>query len=82
MGSNATIGSVKLELSRAKSVAQTGNRAPYSLCGDTRVGGQRQLDGAAPPAGSYTLRATAYAAGNLGDDQLGTLEESFTVTAQ
>ena len=40
----------------------------------------KQPDGAALPAGSYTLTATAYENKNLGGDTLGTLEVSFTVT--
>ena len=72
-----TVGSVKLELSGAKTVTKTENIAPYSLYGD---GGANALDGEALPAGSYTLTATAYADGNQGGDELGTLQVSFTVT--
>ena len=74
---NATIGSVRLALSGAKTVSRTENIAPYSLYGD---GGANALDGQALPAGSYTLTATAYANKNLGGDVLGTLELSFTIT--
>ena len=72
-----TAGSVRLELSGTKSVTRTENLAPYSLYGD---GGEDDLHGQALPAGSYTLTATAYAERNLGGDELGTLEVSFTVT--
>ena len=74
---NATIGSVRLALSGAKTVSRTENVAPYSLYGD---GGADDLNGDTLPAGSYTLTATAYANSNLGGDELGTLEMSFTVT--
>ena len=74
---NANIGSVRLALSGAKSVSRTENVAPYSLYGD---GGADDLNGQTLPAGSYTLTATAYANSNLGGDELGTLEMSFTVT--
>ena len=63
------IGSIRLELSGAKSVAQTVDSAPYTLYG----GGL--------PAGSYTLRATAYSQQDLGGEVLGTLEIGFTVEA-
>ena len=73
----AAPGSVRLALSGAKTVTRTDDAAPYSLYGD---GGGR-LNGAALPAGSYTLTATAYAdSGGRGDEQ-GSLEVSFTVTA-
>ena len=75
-----TVGSVSLELSGAKSVGpRTENLAPYSLYGDHRSGAARHLDGESLPAGSYTLTATAYANSNLGGDELGTLEVSFTI---
>ncbi len=76
----ATIGSVELSLSGAKSVSRTENLAPYSLYGDHRDGESRNLDGESLPAGSYNLTATAYANRNLGGDELGTLEISFTIT--
>ena len=72
-----TVGSVKLELSGAKTVTRTENAAPYSLYGD---GGANALNGESLPAGSYTLTATAYAESGLAGDELGTLEISFTVT--
>ncbi len=75
-----SVGSVSLELSGAKSVGpRTENLAPYSLYGDHRSGATRHLDGESLPAGSYTLTATAYANSNLGGDELGTLEVSFTI---
>ena len=80
--SNKTIGSVKLELSVTKSVTKTENLAPYSLNEDADVDGQRQLNREPLPAGSYTVRATAYALRAGGGDKLGTLQVSLTVTAQ
>ena len=74
---NSTIGSVRLELSGAKTITRTENVAPYSLYGD---GGANALDGESLPAGSYTLTATAYSESRLGGDELGTLEVSFTIT--
>ena len=71
----AEIGSVRLELSGAKTVAQTENYAPYSLYGDDNDG----LHGEGLPTGAYTLRATAYSDSGLSGDDLGTLEVSFTV---
>ena len=76
-----SVGSVSLELSGAKSVGpKTENLAPYSLYGDHRSGATRHLAGESLPAGSYTLTARAYANSNLGGDELGTLEVSFTIT--
>ena len=80
--SNALIGSVLLELSGAKTVSQTENYSPYSLYGDSYQGEASELDGEGLPAGSYTLRATAYSERRLGGDQLRTLEVSFTVTVR
>ena len=70
-------GSVRLELSGAKTVSRTESVAPYSLYGD---GGEDALNGEALPAGSYTLTATAYSESGLAGEVLGTLEVSFTVT--
>ena len=75
-----TVGSVKMELSGAKTVTRTENIAPYSLYGDSNEGGDSNLTGQALPAGSYTITATAYSERRRGGDQLGTLEVSFTVT--
>ena len=73
---NTGIDSVRLELSGAKTVSQTENILPYSLYGDKGA----DLNGEGLPAGSYTLRATAYSEDNLGGDELQLLEISFTVT--
>ena len=70
-------GSVRLELSGAKTVSRTESSAPYSLYGD---GGANALRGGSLPAGSYTLTATAYSESGLAGEVLGTLEVSFTVT--
>ncbi len=72
-----TVGSVRLELSGGKTVSQTESSAPYSLYGDE---GENALHGEALPAGSYTLRATAYSEGSGSGEVLGVLEVSFTVT--
>ena len=71
------IGSVQFALSGAKTVSHTEGIAPYSLYGDDGT----NVDGEGLPTGSYTLTATAYAEGNLGGDQLGTLTVSFEVAA-
>ena len=73
-------GSVKLELTGAKSVTRTENTAPYSLYGDSYEGDESDLHGQSLPAGSYTLTATAYSESAAGGDELGSLEVSFTVT--
>ena len=74
--SGATIGSMRLELTGAKTHDQTENIAPYSLYGDS--GGN--LSGESLPVGEYTLTATAYSEARLGGNVLGTLEVSFSVT--
>ena len=79
--SGAQIGSVRLELSGRKTVSRTENITPYSLHGDGGDGGDGALHGEPLPAGSYTLRATAYEEQDLGGDVLGTLEVSFTLAA-
>ena len=76
-GAGREIGSVRLQLSGAKSVDRTGNDAPYSLYGDN---GENGLSGGNLPVGSYTLTATAYSEAGLDGDVLGTLTVSFTVT--
>ena len=75
LAAGATLESVRLELSGGKTVDKTENIAPYSLYGvdGTNLNGERL------PAGSYTLRATAYSADDLGGDELQALEVSFTV---
>ena len=55
--SGVSIGSVELELSGQKTESRTENWAPYSLYGDDGS----SLYGGPLAAGSYTLRATAYA---------------------
>ena len=74
--SGAAIGSMRLELTGAKTHDQTENIAPYSLYGDS--GGN--LSGESLPVGEYTLTATAYSEARLGGNVLGTLEVSFSVT--
>ena len=74
---DASIGSVRLALSGAKTAARTENVAPFSLYGDDGA----TLAGEGLPAGAYTLAATAYAEGNLGGAVLQTLTVSFTVAA-
>ena len=79
---DATVGSVALSLSGAKTVSATENIAPYSLWGDHNDGnGGRALDGASLPAGTYTLAATAYAEARASGTVLGTLSVSFEVLA-
>ena len=79
---NATVGSVALSLSGAKTVSRTENIAPYSLWGDHNDGnGGRALDGASLPAGTYTLSATAYAERRASGATLGTRSVSFEVLA-
>ena len=73
----AEIGSVRLELSGAKTVTRTENLVPYSLYGHANG----QVHGEGLPAGSYTLRATAYNEANLQGEELYTLEVAFTVLA-
>ena len=58
-------------------VSQTEGIEPYSLYGDS--GGHEH--GAALPAGSYTLTATAYSEARGGGGELGTLSVGFTVAA-
>ena len=74
----AEIGSVRLELSGAKTAARTVNAAPYSLYGE--AGGD--LSGESLPAGAYTLTATVYSGGDLGGEVVQTLSVSFTVAAE
>ena len=74
--SGATIGSMSLQLTGAKTHNQTENTTPYSLYGDS--GGN--LSGESLPVGEYTLTATAYSEARLGGNVLGTLKVSFSVT--
>ena len=66
---NAAIGSVRLELSGAKTEARTENVAPWSLYGDDGT----TLAGEGLPAGGYTLSATAYSQPKGEGDVLQTL---------
>ena len=77
MGPGAAPGSVRLELSGARTVTRTDDAAPYSLYGD----GAGRVNGQALPPGSYTLRATAYGDSGGRGAALGSLEVSFTVAA-
>ena len=81
VASNATVGSVALSLTGAKTVSRTENIAPYSLWGDVNCGAGSALHGAALPAGSYTLSATAYAQRSAGGAVLGTRTVSFDILA-
>ena len=71
------VGSVGLSLVGPKTVSRTENLAPYSLYGD---GGSDQIHGESLPVGEYTITATAYSEADLGGDELGILEVSFTVS--
>ena len=74
--SGEQIASVRLELTgEEKSADVTDDAAPYSLFEDE---GEDALHGEGLPAGSYTLKATAY---TEDDEILGTLEISFSVVA-
>ena len=77
MSPGAAPGSVRLELTGAKTVTRTDDAAPWSLYGD----GAGRVNGAGLPAGSYTLTATAYADSGGRGDERGSLEVSFTVAA-
>ena len=72
------IGSVRMQLTGAKSVDQTEGIPPYSLYGDN---GHGALHGQALPVGEYILTATAYSQLNRFGDILGTLAVSFKVAA-
>ena len=77
MSAGAAPGSVRLELSGAKTVTNTDDAAPWSLYGD----GAGRINGGSLPPGSYTLSATAYADSGARGEERGSLEVSFTVTA-
>ena len=72
---DAETGSVRLELTGAKTASRRLNAEPWSLYGDD--GGD--LQGESLPAGSYTLMATVYPEADLGGDTVQTLSVSFTV---
>ncbi len=75
---DAGVGSVVLALTGGNTgIAATDDAAPYSLYGDA----DGAVTGAGLPAGSYTLKATAYAEAAGGGAALGTLSVSFTVAA-
>ena len=76
VATDAEVGSVFLELTGPKTASQTENIAPYSLYGDDGT----DLNGEGLPAGSYTLRATAYSESRRSGDVLQALEVSFTVS--
>ena len=77
MSPGAAPGSVRLELSGARTAAATDDAAPWSLYGD----GAGRINGAALPPGSYALKATAYADSGGRGEERGSLEVSFTVAA-
>ena len=77
MSPGAAPGSVRLELSGAKTAAVTDDAAPWSLYGD----GAGRINGGSLPPGSYTLTATAYADSGGRGEERGSLEVSFTVAA-
>ncbi len=82
VASSATVGSVRLSLSGAKTASAMENLAPYSLWGDHDDGnGGRALDGAALPAGTYALSATAYGGARGEGETLDTRSVSFEVLA-
>ena len=78
VAANATVGSVALSLSGAKTVSRTENLAPYALWGDDMQG---TFYGETLPAGTYTLSATAHAERRATGTVLGTLSVSFEVLA-
>ena len=75
VATDAEVGRVRLELSGEKSVSRTENTQPYSLYGDDGT----NLNGESLPAGSYTLRVTAYSEDSFGGDELQALETAFSV---
>ena len=78
VAANATVGSVALSLTGAKTVSRTENLAPYALYGDDMQG---TFYGETLPAGTYTLSATAHAERSASGSTLGTLSVSFEVLA-
>ena len=74
----AQVGSVRLVLTGGNTgIVATDDAAPYSLYGDE----DGTVAGAGLPAGSYTLKATAYRQAAGAGAKLGTLSVSFTVAA-
>ena len=81
VASGAELKSVRLELSGPgpdDRVARTDNDEPYALHGDS----DGHEHGAALPAGSYTLTATAHSEKDGGGSELGTLSVEFTVMGE
>ncbi len=81
VASGAELKSVRLELSGPgpdDRVARTDNDEPYALHGDS----DGHEHGAALPAGSYTLTATAHSEKDGGGSELGTLSVKFTVAGE
>ena len=79
---DASVGSVTLSLAGAVTVSRTEGTVPYSLYSDEDDGaGGRAMHGAALPAGSYTLSATAHAQRRGEGATLGTRSVSFRVVA-
>ena len=78
VAAEAQVGSVRLVLTGGNTgIVATDDAAPWSLYGDE----DGTVKGAALPAGSYTLKATAYAEAAGAGAELGTLSVSFTVAA-
>ena len=74
----AQVGSVRLVLTGGNTgIVATDDAAPWSLHGDE----DGTVAGAGLPAGSYTLKATAYAEADGAGAELGTLSVSFSVAA-
>ena len=74
----AQVGSVRLVLTGGNTgIVATDDAAPYSLHGDA----DGTVAGEGLPAGSYTLKATAYAGADGAGAELGTLSVSFSVAA-
>ena len=78
---SSSVGSVRMELSGAKSVERTENIAPYSIYGDYEVDGTRKLNGEPLPTGEYVLTATAYSGSGMSGNNLGTMSVSFEITS-
>ena len=73
------IGSVRLELSGAKSVTRTENWPPYALYGDSADGDDYDYSGESLPVGSYRITATPYPALNAGGAAGTPLTAAFSV---
>jgi len=75
VAADAAIGSVRLELTGAKTASRTENGKPYSLYGDS----DSNVHGQALPVGSYRLHATAFSGSGLAGDGLQVLEVLFSI---